>query len=181
MVNRCEWAKDELMIEYHDKEWGVPEHEDRKLFEFLTLEGAQAGLSWATILNRRGGYRNAFLNFEPAKVAKYNQRDVKRLLNDKGIIRNKAKILSAINNARCLLKVQKEFGSFDRYIWAFVNNKPIVNNRANGRLPSSTSISDKMSKELKGRGFSFVGTTICYAFMQAVGMVNDHALDCFRH
>lgn len=169
------------MIEYHDKEWGVPVHDDRKLFEMLTLEGAQAGLSWATILNRRDRYRKAFDNFEPAKVSKYGRKDVKRLLNDDGIIRNRLKILSAINNAKSVLEIQKEFGSFDRCLWSFVDNNQIVNDRMNRRrVPANIPISDEMSKALKERGFSFVGSTICYAFMQAVGMVNDHAVDCFR-
>ncbi len=182
MVKRCEWARDELMIQYHDNEWGVPVHEDRKLFEFLTLEGAQAGLSWATILKRRDRYRIAFDNFEPAKISKYGREDVKRLLVDDGIIRNRSKIFSAISNAKRVLETQKEHGSFDRNMWSFVGHKQIVNQRRSLReIPARTLVSDKMSKDLKGRGFSFVGPTICYAFMQAVGMVNDHVLHCFRH
>ncbi|MBI2648542.1 MAG: DNA-3-methyladenine glycosylase I [Thaumarchaeota archaeon] len=182
MLKRCEWADNELMIQYHDNEWGVPLHEDRKLFEFLTLEGAQAGLSWATILKRRERYRNAFDNFDPAEISKYGQKDVKRLLGDDGIIRNRSKILSTISNAKCLLQIQKEHGSFDRYIWSFVSHKQIVNHRRSLReLPARTHVSDKMSKALKGKGFTFVGPTICYAFMQAVGMVNDHVVYCFRH
>lgn len=182
MVKRCEWANDELMIQYHDNEWGVPVHEDRKLFEFLTLEGAQAGLSWATILKRRDRYRNVFDNFDPAKISKYGRKGVKRLLGDEGIIRNRSKILSAISNSKCVLPIQKEYGSFDRYIWSFVDHKQIVNQRRNLReVPARTRVSDKMSKALKEKGFTFVGPTICYAFMQAVGMVNDHVLYCFRH
>ncbi|MGI0082028.1 MAG: DNA-3-methyladenine glycosylase I [Nitrosopumilaceae archaeon] len=182
MTKRCEWAKDELMIEYHDKQWGIPLHDDRKLFEMLVLEGAQAGLSWATILKRRDTYKKAFDNFDPVKISKYTKKDIKRLLSDLGIIRNKLKIISAINNAKRLLEVQKEFGSFDKYIWSFVNHTPIINNyKKLTNIPASTPISDKMSKDLKRRGFNFVGSTICYAFMQAVGMVNDHTVNCFRH
>ncbi len=182
MVKRCEWASDELMIEYHDNEWGVPLHEDRKLFEFLTLEGAQAGLSWVTILKRRDRYRKAFDNFDPVEISKYGRTDVKRLLGDGGIIRNRSKIFSAISNAKCVLEIQKEYGSFDRYIWSFVGHKPIVNHRRSLReVPARTQVSDRMSKALKEKGFTFVGPTICYAFMQAVGMVNDHVLSCFRY
>jgi len=171
-----------LMLKYHDSEWGVPEHDDKKLFEFLVLETAQAGLSWQTILNRREGYRKAFSKFEYKKVANYNDKDIKRLLNDKGIIRNKLKITSTISNANNFIKIQKEFGSFDRYIWGFVNNKQIVNKMKKlSNIPANTKISDAMSKDLKARGFKFVGSTICYAFMQAAGLVNDHATYCFRY
>lgn len=182
MRERCEWAKDDLMIEYHDKEWGIPVHDDKKLFEMLILEGAQAGLSWSTILKRRNTYQKAFANFDPVKVAKFSQKDIMRLLKDEGIIRNKLKINSAINNARQFLKIQKEFGSFDKYLWDFVNNKPIVNKfKKLSDIPASTEISDRLGKDLKKRGFNFVGTTICYAFMQAVGMTNDHTSNCFRY
>ena len=179
-MNRCNWAKDELNIEYHDNEWGVPQHDDRKLFEFLVLEGAQAGLSWSTILKRREGYRKAFSNFDPIKVSKYTSKNVEKLLDNQDIIRNRLKINSAINNAKQFLKIQNEFGSFDKYIWSFVNYKPIINNfKKLSDLPASTIISEKMSKDLRNRGFNFVGPTICYAFMQAIGMVNDHTIDCF--
>src|SRR6202050_734657 len=179
---RCAWPSDELSILYHDREWGVPRHDDRVLFEFLILEGAQAGLSWDTILQKRENYRTAFDGFDPKKIARYDRRKVQRLLRDKGIIRNRLKIASAINNALAFLAVQKEFGSFDRYIWQFVGGKPRVNRwRMGQKLPASTSESDAMSKDLKKRGFNFVGSTICYAFMQAMGMVNDHAVECFRY
>jgi len=182
MEKRCQWAKDDLMIKYHDTEWGVPVHDDKKLFEMLILEGAQAGLSWSTILKRRKTYRKAFSNFNPNKVSKYSQKDIARLLKDEGIIRNKLKITSAINNANQFLKIQKEFGTFDNYVWGFVNGKPIINKfKRLSDLPASTPISDKLSKDLKKRGFNFVGSTICYAFMQATGMVNDHLTTCFRH
>jgi DNA-3-methyladenine glycosylase I len=180
MKIRCAWAKDALNIEYHDSEWGIPQHNDQKLFEFLILEGAQAGLSWSTILKRREGYRKAFSDFDPLKVSKYTSKHVEKLLNNKGIIRNRLKINSAINNAKHFLKIQKEFGSFDKYIWNFVNHNTIVNNFKNlSDLPASTPISEKISKDLKHRGFTFVGPTICYAFMQAVGMTNDHTINCF--
>lgn len=180
MKIRCIWAKDDLTIEYHDNEWGIPQHNDSKLFEFLVLEGAQAGLSWSTILKRREGYRKAFSNFDPFKVSKYTQKHVEKLLDNQEIIRNRLKINSAINNAKHFLKIQKEFGSFDQYIWSFVNYEPIINNfKKISDLPASTSISEKMSKDLRNRGFNFVGPTICYAFMQAIGMVNDHTVDCF--
>ena len=180
MKIRCVWAKDDLNIKYHDNEWGMPQHNDRELFEFLVLEGAQAGLSWSTILKRREGYRKAFSNFDPLKVSKYTAKYVEKLLDDKEIIRNRLKINSAINNAKHFLKIQEEFGSFDKYVWGFVNYKPIINNfKKLSDLPASTSISEKMSKDLRNRGFNFVGPTICYAFMQAVGMVNDHTIDCF--
>jgi len=169
------------MIEYHDKEWGVPVHDDRVLFEFLILEGAQAGLSWETILNKRENYRRAFDRFNAAKIARYDRKKVRELLANAGIVRNRLKIASTISNAQAFLAVQEEFGSFDRYIWQFVGGKPKINHWKPGqRLPASTAESDAMSKDLKRRGFRFVGSTICYAFMQATGMVNDHAADCFR-
>lgn len=181
-MQRCEWAKDELMIEYHDKEWGVPQHDDVMLFELLTMEGAQAGLSWSTILKRRNTYKKAFDNFDPRKVSKYKDQKIKKLLADSGIIRNRLKIKSAIDNAKQFLAIQDEFGSFDKYIWGFVNNTPIQNKfKKLSDIPASTPISDKISRDLKKRGFGFVGTTICYAFMQAIGMTNDHTTNCFRH
>jgi DNA-3-methyladenine glycosylase I len=171
-----------LSIPYHDEEWGVPLHDDRTLFEFLILEGAQAGLSWSTILNKRENYRKAFDQFDAKLVSKYDRRKVQQLLRDEGIVRNKLKISSAIENAKSFLHVQEEFGSFDRYIWQFVGGKPIVNKRKSlSQVPAKTAESDAMSKDLKRRGFNFVGSTICYAFMQAVGMVNDHSVDCFRY
>ena len=180
MKTRCIWAKDDLNIEYHDNEWGIPQHDDAKLFEFLIWEGAQAGLSWSTILKRREGYRKAFSNFDSIKVSKYTSKHVEKLLDNQEIIRNRLKINSAINNAKHFLKIQKEFDSFDKYVWSFVNHKPIINNfKKLSDLPASTSISEKMSKDLRNRGFNFVGPTICYAFMQAIGMVNDHTADCF--
>ncbi|HMB95842.1 MAG TPA: DNA-3-methyladenine glycosylase I [Tepidisphaeraceae bacterium] len=176
---RCHWAKSDLMIAYHDHEWGVPQHEDRVLFEFLILEGAQAGLSWETILKKRENYRKAFANFEPTKVAKFDAKKQRQLMNDAGIVRNRLKVAAAIQNAKAFLKVQKEFGSFDRYIWGFVGGEPIVNlPKSLKDLAAHTAVSDAMSKDLRRRGFTFVGTTICYAFMQAVGMVNDHLRDC---
>ena len=180
---RCRWAgSDPLMIKYHDTEWGNPVHNDRKLFEFLILEGAQAGLSWSTVLKKRRNYRKAFSNFDYQKIARYTQRDVKRLMNDAGIIRNRLKIDAAIINARQVINIRKEFGSFDAYIWQFVGHKPIHNAfKKLKELPASTNISDRMSKDLKKRGFKFVGSTICLAFMQAVGMVNDHTTDCIRY
>ena len=179
-MNRCGWAKDVLMIEYHDKEWGIPVHDDRKLFEMLILEGAQAGLTWLTILKRRENYRKAFDNFIPHKVSKYDAKDISQLLTNAGIIRNKLKIKSTINNAKMFLETQKEFGSFDKYLWSFVDYKPIINNYKNlASIPPSTTLSDKLSKDLKNRGFSFAGSTICYAFLQSVGVVNDHLTDCF--
>jgi len=169
------------MIEYHDKEWGVPVHDDRVLFEFLILEGAQAGLSWETILNKRENYRRAFDRFDAAKIARYDGKKVRSLMADAGIVRNRLKIASTISNARAFLDLQKEFGSFDRYIWQFVGGKPRINHwKSSQRLPALTPESDAMSKDLKKRGFRFVGSTICYAFMQATGMVNDHGPDCFR-
>jgi DNA-3-methyladenine glycosylase I len=181
-VVRCSWASNELAIEYHDREWGVPQHDDRILFEFLILEGAQAGLSWDTILRKRDNYRQAFDGFDPEKVARYGQRKSQQLLGDEGIIRNRLKIASAIRNAKAFLAVQKEFGTFNRYVWQFVGGKPRVNSWKTGnRLPASTPESDAMSKDLKKRGLNFVGSTICYAFMQATGMVNDHVVECFRY
>ena len=181
-MNRCTWAKDELNITYHDKEWGRPQHDDTKLFEFLILEGAQAGLSWITILKRRDGYRKAFSDFDVLKVSKYTQKRVGKLLQDESIIRNKLKVNSAINNAKQFLKVQSDFGSFDEYLWGFVNHKPIKNKfKKLSDIPAFTEISEKLSKDLKKRGFSFVGPTICYALMQAIGMVNDHTTQCFMH
>jgi DNA-3-methyladenine glycosylase I len=179
---RCAWATNELSIRYHDEEWGIPVHDDRTLFEFLILEGAQAGLSWNTILNKRENYRRAFDGFDPKKVARYDRRKTTKLLGDPGIVRNKLKIAAAIENAKAFLRVQEEFGSFDRYIWQFVGGKPRVNKWESLRhAPAQTAESDAMSKDLLRRGFKFVGSTICYAFMQAVGMVNDHAMDCFRY
>jgi DNA-3-methyladenine glycosylase I len=181
-VVRCTWASNELSIPYHDREWGVPQHDDRILFEFLILEGAQAGLSWDTILQKRENYRAALDGFDAKKIARYDRRKAQRLLRDEGIVRNRLKIASAVRNARAFLAVQEEFGSFDRYIWQFVGGKPLVNSRRLGKkIPARTSQSDAMSKDLKKRGFNFVGSTICYAFMQATGMVNDHAVECFRY
>jgi DNA-3-methyladenine glycosylase I len=179
---RCSWAQNELAIRYHDEEWGVPAHDDTTLFEFLILEGAQAGLSWDTILRKRENYRAAFDGFDPVKISGYGQRKIQSLLGNDGIIRNRLKIASSVQNARAFLKVQDEFGSFDRYIWQFVAGKPVVNERRSMKqVPARTAQSDAMSKDLKKRGFSFVGSTICYAFMQAVGMVNDHLVECFRY
>jgi DNA-3-methyladenine glycosylase I len=179
---RCAWAKTELSIEYHDKEWGVPLHDDNALLEFLILEGAQAGLSWETILRKRDNYRRAFDDFDARKVANYNRVKVKKLLGDPGIIRNRLKIAAAIENAGAFLAVKKEFGSFDRYIWQFVGGRPRRNKfRTPKEVPARTRESEAMSKDLIRRGFRFVGPTICYAFMQAVGMVNDHTTDCFRN
>jgi DNA-3-methyladenine glycosylase I len=179
---RCSWARNPLAIRYHDEEWGVPQHDDARLFEFLVLEGAQAGLSWDTILRKRENYRAAFDHFDPRRVARYDRRKIQGLLRDDGIIRNRLKIASAVQNAKAFLQVQDKFGSFDRYIWQFVGGKPKVNSwRSARQVPARTAESDAMSKDLKKRGFSFVGSTICYAFMQAVGMVNDHAVECFRY
>jgi DNA-3-methyladenine glycosylase I len=177
---RCHWVKSELSIAYHDREWGIPVHDDRTLFEFLILEGAQAGLSWETILRKRENYRGAFDNFDPPKMAKYDQVRVERLLGNAGIIRNRLKINSAIQNARAFLKIQKEFGSFDAYVWRFVNGRTIKRKRG-AAVQAFTPQSDLLSRDLSGRGFKFVGSTICYSFMQAVGMVNDHELKCFRY
>ena len=180
MPKRCAWATTPLSIAYHDEEWGVPVHDDTRLFEFLILEGAQAGLSWETILRKRDNYRAAFDGFDPAKVAKYDQRKVAALLQDAGIIRNRLKIDSAIGNAKSFLAVQREFGSFDEYVWRFVDNKPVRRKRGQP-LAARTEISDLLSKDLQRRGFKFVGSTICYSFMQAVGMVNDHDSTCYRY
>jgi DNA-3-methyladenine glycosylase I len=182
MPQRCSWAKSDLMIDYHDREWGVPVHEDRTLFEFLILEGAQAGLSWEIILRKREAYRAAFDQFDAKKIARYDKRTVASLLKNAGIVRNRLKIESTITNAKAFLAVQKECGSFDAYLWRFVNGKPIDGRRkARGEVPAKTAESDAMSKDLLKRGFKFVGSTICYAMMQAVGMVNDHTRDCFRY
>ncbi len=182
-LTRCPWPTgDPLMIEYHDIEWGAPIHDDRKIFEFLILEGMQAGLSWSTILHKRENFRRAFANFDYVKVARYDGRKIRSLLSDEGIIRNRLKIEAAINNARRFIEVQDEFGSFDKYVWQFVGGNPIINHRKTlKQLPASTKESDAMSKDLKERGFKFVGTTICYAHMQATGMVNDHMTTCFRY
>lgn len=181
-MTRCSWATNDLNIGYHDAEWGVPLHDDRRLFEFLVLEGAQAGLSWDTILRKRDAYREAFDNFDPVKVAAYGDSKCAKLMLNEGIIRNRLKIASAVSNAKAFLKVQDDFGSFDKYIWSFVGGVPVVN-KQNGRgdVPAKTEISYAISKDLKKRGFSFVGSTIMYAFMQATGMVNDHLVTCFRY
>ena len=182
MKNRCEWVKGEPSTTYHDKEWGQPQHEDAKLFEFLILEGAQAGLSWTTILKRRDGYREAFSNFDAHTVAKYSKTQIKELLKNELIIRNKLKINSAINNAKQVIKIQEEYGSFDNYLWGFVNYRPIRNKyEKSSDVPVSSKVSEKLSKDLKKHGFNFVGPTICYAFMQAVGMVNDHTSRCYLY
>ncbi len=183
MKKRCAWVPDDpLYRDYHDLEWGVPVHDDRLLFEFLILEGAQAGLSWATVLKKRDNYRRAFDNFDARKIAKYDNRKIAKRLSDPGIIRNRLKIHAAVQNARAFLQIQKNFGSFDGYIWQFTGGQPIVNSwHTIKEVPAQTPESDTMSKDLKKRGFNFVGATICYAFMQAVGMVNDHTMDCFRH
>jgi DNA-3-methyladenine glycosylase I len=177
---RCAWATTPLGIAYHDKEWGVPVHDDRVLFEFLLLEGAQAGLSWETILRKRAAYRKAFAGFDPRKVARFTAADVRRLMKDEGIVRNRLKIESAASNAKAFLAVQQEFGSFDAYVWRFVGGRPIVNRRRGGDVPAKTNESDALSKDLLKRGFKFVGSTICYAYMQAVGMVDDHTMSCFK-
>ena len=183
MRTRCEWSThDPLYIRYHDEEWGVPVHDDQLIFEFLVLEGAQAGLSWLTILKRRGGYRAAFDQFDPQQIAQYDHGKIAELLTDTGIIRNRLKIESAVTNARAFLEVQREFGSFDRYIWSFVGGKPIINAwKSMADIPAQTIESVTLSKDLVRRGFKFVGPTICYAHMQATGMVNDHVVDCFRY
>jgi DNA-3-methyladenine glycosylase I len=179
---RCPWATTALLQQYHDTEWGVPVHDDRTLFEYLTLEGAQAGLSWQTILQRREAYRRAFDNFDPARVSQYDQARIEALLADAGIIRNRLKIEAAVTNARAFLKIQEEFGSFDQYIWRFVDGRPRHNTWASAaEVPARTPESDAMSRDLQRRGFKFVGSVICYAFMQATGMVNDHLVTCFRH
>ena len=183
MPTRCPWAtSDPVYVAYHDEEWGVPLHDDRRLFEMLVLEGAQAGLSWLTILKRRDGYRRAFDGFDPRVVARYGKGEIARLLADSGIIRNRLKVRAAVTNARAFLDVQAEFGSFDRYIWNFVDGRPLQNAwQQLTDIPARTALSDTLSKDLKRRGFSFVGSTICYAHMQATGMVNDHLVDCFRY
>lgn len=182
-TKRCQWPSDDaLMIKYHDDEWGVPLHDDRKLFEFFVLDAFQAGLSWRTILHKRKNFKKAFANFDPAKIAKFSKKDINRLLQDAGIIRNRLKILATINNAKIYLEIKKEYKTFDKYIWQFVDYKPIQNKfKKMGDIPAKTAISDKMSLALKERGFKFVGSTICYAFMQAAGMVNDHTIDCFKY
>ena len=184
-LRRCQWATmgdSPLMVQYHDKEWGGPVHDDRTLFEFLVLEGAQAGLSWQTVLNKRENYRKAFHAFQPAKIARYNNKDAQRLLRDPGIIRNRLKVQATINNAKQILQLQREYGSFDKYIWQFVGGKPVKHRfESLGEIPATTNESDSMSKDLRKRGLRFVGPTICYAFMQAVGMVNDHTTKCFRY
>ena len=181
-MKRCPWPKNELAIRYHDEEWGVPLHDDAKLFEFLILEGAQAGLSWDTILRKRENYRKAFDGFDVNKVARYTDKRIEKLLLDEGIIRNRLKVAAAVTNAKEFLKVQKEFGSFDKYIWSFIGGKPIVNKwKQTGQVPATSKESDAISKDLKNRGFKFVGSTIIYAHMQATGMVNDHLVGCFRH
>jgi DNA-3-methyladenine glycosylase I len=181
-IIRCGWASSDSMIRYHDLEWGVPVHDDRTLFEFLILEGAQAGLSWSTILNKRENYRRAFDGFNAERIAHYDQRKIKELLSNSGIVRNQLKIAATVENAKSFLRLQEEFGSFDRYLWQFVGGNPRVNSpRTMKQVPARTPESDAMSKDLLRRGFKFVGSTICYAFMQAVGMVNDHSIDCFRY
>jgi DNA-3-methyladenine glycosylase I len=182
VVQRCPWARNGLAVLYHDREWGVPVHDDRTLFEFLILEGAQAGLSWDTILQKRENYRKAFDGFEVKRVARYDARRIRALMRDAGIVRNRLKIASAVRNAQAFLKVQKEFGAFDRYLWQFVGGKPKKNAWRNSKdVPARTPESDALSRDLKKRGFNFVGSTIMYAFMQAIGMVNDHLVDCFRY
>ncbi|MEO8433865.1 MAG: DNA-3-methyladenine glycosylase I [Pyrinomonadaceae bacterium] len=180
-MRRCTWARTDLSIMYHDQEWGVPQHRDRVLFEFLILEGAQAGLSWETILRKRDNYREGFDNFDVKEIAKYDSRKVSQLLANPGIVRNRLKVVSAIQNAKSFLQVQKEFGSFDAFVWAFVGGKPLRRKSGVSQAPASTAESETLSRELLRRGFKFVGPTICYAFMQAVGMVNDHDPQCFRY
>lgn len=182
-IQRCEWCGDDpLYVKYHDEEWGVPVHDDIKHFEMIILDGAQAGLSWITVLRKRENYRKAFSKFDPKKVAKYDEKKIAKLLDNPGIIRNKLKVRSAVTNAQAFLKIQKEFGSFDKYIWQFVGGKPIINKwKSMKELPATSKQSDAMSKDLKKRGFKFVGSTICYAYMQAAGMVNDHVTNCFRY
>jgi DNA-3-methyladenine glycosylase I len=180
--HRCGWARSDILIDYHDREWGVPQHDDVKLYEFLILEGAQAGLSWETVLRKRENYRKAFANFDPRKVARFDARKQAKLMLDPGIIRNRLKIGAAVRNAKAFLEVQREFGTFDAYLWRFVGGKPIVNRfKSIKQVPPRTAESDAMSKDLIKRGFTFVGSTICYAMMQAVGMTNDHEVGCFRH
>ena len=180
-VQRCEWARTPLSIAYHDREWGVPVHDDRVLFEFLTLEGAQAGLSWETILKKREAYREAFAEFDPARIARFTPARIERLLQNPGIVRNRLKIVSAVNNAKAFLRVQREFGSFEVYVWQFVGGSPLMNRWSSLKeLPARTPESDALSRDLLRRDFKFVGSTICYAFMQACGLVNDHTISCFR-
>lgn len=183
MIKRCSWCEtSDLDIRYHDEEWGVPLHDDTRLFEFLTLEGAQAGLSWSTVLKKRENYIELFDGFDIERVAKYDQRKIDSLLENPGIIRNRLKVESTVSNARTVLRIQDECGSFDEYLWQFVDGEPIINRwRSMNSVPASTALSDRMSKTMKKDGFRFVGTTICYAFMQATGMVNDHTVECFRH
>ncbi len=182
MPARCKWASSPALVDYHDHEWGVPLHEEERLFEMLTLEGAQAGLSWEIVLRKREGYRKAFAGFDPQKVSRFTPRRIETLLRDKSIVRNRLKVESTVNNARAFIQVQGAFGSFDRYLWAFVDGKPIVNRYRSLRdLPAQTPLSGQLSRDLKQRGFRFVGPTVCYAFMQAVGMVNDHTTRCFRY
>lgn len=181
MITRCDWASSELMIPYHDQEWGVPSHDDRKHFEFLILEGAQAGLSWATILRKRERYRTLFAGFDPARVARFTAARIERILNDAGIVRNRLKVTGAVTNAKAFLRVQAEFGSFDRYLWNFVDGKPVRNRwTKSSQAPATTPLSDALSKDLRKRGFTFVGSTIMYSFMQAVGVIDDHITTCFR-
>jgi DNA-3-methyladenine glycosylase I len=180
-MKRCTWASNDVNIPYHDTEWGVPVHDDHRLFEFLVLEGAQAGLSWDTILKKREAYRHAFSGFDPVKVARFSDSKIEKLMTNDGIIRNRLKIASAVSNAKAFLAVQKELGSFDQYVWSFVGNKSLVNRRRGGDVPATTPISDSLSKDLRRRGFNFVGSTIMYAFMQATGLVNDHLVTCFRY
>ncbi len=181
-MNRCTWPKNDLAIKYHDEEWGVPCHDDAKLFEFIVLEGAQAGLSWDTILKKREAYRAAFEGFDVEKVAKFTDRHIAGLMQNEGIIRNRLKVNSAVKNAKAFIAVQREFGSFDKYIWAFVDGRPIVNKwTVDGQIPPKTLVSDRISEDMRKRGFSFVGSTIIYAHMQATGMINDHLVSCFRH
>lgn len=178
---RCDWPKNELAIAYHDREWGLPAHDDRVLFEFLTLEGAQAGLSWDTILRKRERYRQVFADFDPQRVARFTQTRCERILQDAGIVRNRAKVFGTVQNAKAFLRVQEEFGSFDAYVWRFVDGTPVMSRlRSGAEIPASTPLSDALSKDLRKRGFTFVGSTICYSFMQAVGLVNDHLVTCFR-
>jgi DNA-3-methyladenine glycosylase I len=182
-LTRCPWpANDKLMIKYHDKEWGVPVHNDRKLFEFLLLEGFQAGLSWKTILHKRENFKEAFDNFDFNKIAKYDKKKINSLMKNSGIIRNRMKINAAVNNAKAFIEIRKEFGTFNKYIWSFINNKPVINKfKSLSELPAKTELSDKISEDLKKRGFKFVGSTVIYAHMQATGMVNDHLVSCFRY
>jgi DNA-3-methyladenine glycosylase I len=182
MIRRCDWATNELSIPYHDNEWCVPAHDEKVFFEFLTLEGAQAGLSWDTILRKRQRYRDLFAQFDPQRVARFTAARIERILADPGIIRNRQKVTSAVANAKAFLRVQREFGSFDAYVWRFVDGKPVRSHwRSTAQIPATTPISDALSKDLRSRGFGFVGSTICYAFMQAVGLVDDHVVWCFKH